>query len=125
MKHLVLPAALLALSGCATVAHGIVEPVTITSNAPDATCSIMQNGEEIAAPTAVPHTFQLRRRDGNLLVTCTAPGYKTEHVALITGKDPYTAGGHAWNSMAFGLIDVISGAVNDYQDSAYVPLTEL
>lgn len=125
MKHLALPAVLLALSGCATVAHGIVEPVTITSNAPGATCSITQNGVEIEPATSVPNTFELRRRGGNLLVTCSAPGYSTESVALVTGKDPYTVGGHMWNSMALGLVDVFSGAVHDYQDSAYVPLTEL
>lgn len=125
MRHLILTTALLALGGCATIADGTMQPVTITSNAPGAECSIAQNGVEIAPPTAVPNTFELRRRDGNLLVTCEAPGYATESVALVTGKNPKTIGGHAWNSLSFGLVDVVSGAVNVYQGQAYVPLQQL
>ena len=125
MKHLILPAALLALGGCATIADGSMQPVTITSNAPGAACSIAQNGVEIVPSTPVPNTFELRRRDGNLLVTCEAPGYRTESVALVTGKNPLTVTGHMWNSMALGLVDVFTGAVNEYQGTAFVPLQQL
>ena len=125
MKNLVLPVALLALGGCATIADGTTQPVTITSNAPGATCEIAQNGEVIAPATPVPNTFELRRRDGNLLVTCQAPGYRSESVALVTGKNPKTIGGHMWNSLSFGLVDLVSGAVHEYTGSAYVPLQKL
>lgn len=125
MKHLILPAALLVLGGCATIADGSMQPVTISSNAPGATCGIIQNGEEIAPATPVPNTFELRRRDGNLLVTCQAPGYSTETVALVTGKNPLAVTGHMWNSMTLALVDVFSGAVNEYTNTAYVPLQKL
>lgn len=115
----------LALAGCATFVKGTEQPVALTTNAPDATCSIMQNGEEVLPPSAVPQTFTLRSQPGNLLVTCTAPGYETRTVALVSGKDPLTITGHMWNSLLLGLVDVATGAVNTYQNYAYIPLQKL
>ena len=123
MKYAVMMVGALALGGCATVTDGVGQDITLTSNAEGAMCSISQGGVEIVPASPVPATHTLRRQGGNLIVTCAADGYETETTALMAGAHPMTVTGVL---LTGGLInigtDMVSGAMHEYQDQAYIHL---
>ena len=115
--------AALGLSGCATVFDGNQQDVALTSNAPDATCSISRNGAEIAAAQRLPATFYVPSRPGNLIVSCEAPGHRPAQVALVNGKHPMTVTG----VMLVGVLanvgtDAISHSWHEAQNAAHIHL---
>ena len=93
MKYLLIAAVAYSLAACATVTDGTRQGITLTSNVDGAMCGIEQNGAQIVAPAPVPATHNIPRRGGNLIVTCSAEGYVTEKVALVTGKHPMAVTG--------------------------------
>lgn len=124
MKRLSFLAAALMLGGCATIVDGTSQQVQLTSNAPNATCGITQNGVQIVAPAPVPATHTLARRPGNLIVTCEAPGHEARTLALMTGANPLAVVGHmAYVPIGAGA-DGVFGGLPEYQDSAYVYMTK-
>lgn len=125
MKRLTVLLAALALGGCATIVDGTSQQIQLTSNAPGATCGIKQNGVQIVAPVAVPATHTLRRRSGNLIVTCEAPGYQPSTQALMAGKNPLSVVGNMPGMVSGAGMDSLLGGIADYQDSAYVHLKKI
>ena len=122
MKRFTVLLAALALGGCATIVDGTSQQIQLTSNAPGATCGISQNGVQIVAPVAVPATHTVRRRAGNLIVTCEAPGYQSNTQALMAGKNPLSVVGNMPAMVSGAGMDSLFGGISDYQDSAYVYL---
>ena len=125
MKYLGLLAAAALLSACGTLEGGSTQDITLNTNAENATCSIRQNGVEIVPAAPAPATHNIARRSGNLFVTCSAPGYETQTVALIAGKHPQTVTGMLLTGALINVgTDAISGAIHEYQNAAYVHLTK-
>ncbi len=123
MKFFMLSAAALALTACSTVTDGTSQGITLTSNAPGAQCGIEQNGAQLVAPTAVPATHNIARRGGNLIVTCSADGYETEKVALVTGKHPMAVTGVLLTGLVINTgTDAATSAWHDSQNQAYIHL---
>lgn len=123
MKFLLLGVAALGLSACATITDGTSQGITLTSNVDGAQCGIEQNGVQIVEPATVPATHNITRRGGNLIVTCSAEGYETEKVALVTGKSPLAVAG----MLLIGLpantgLDAATGAWHESQNQAYIHL---
>ncbi|MEM6623591.1 MAG: hypothetical protein AAF674_15285 [Pseudomonadota bacterium] len=129
MKHFALAVILAATTGCATVMNGTSQQISISSNAKDALCEVVQNGVEVVPPQRAPATFLVPRRAGNLVVTCSADGYEPNTVALIAGKSPLAVGsavalgatGPAFSLAGVGA-DAATGSWHEYQDRAYVYL---
>ncbi|MEL7000018.1 MAG: hypothetical protein ACFB03_12855 [Paracoccaceae bacterium] len=129
MKYVGLFAVAALLSACGTLEGGTSQGITLRSNADNASCSIAQNGVEIipAAPLgegrAVTHTIP--RTSGNLFVTCAAPGYNSETVALVAGKHPRTVVGVLLTGVLINTgTDVALGGWDEYQNEAYIYLTK-
>ena len=123
MKYLLLSAAALALSACATITDGNKQPITLTSNVEGASCSISQNGAEIVPATPVPASHTIARAGGNLIVSCAAEGYETETVALVTGKHPMAVTGMFLFGLPVNLgTDAASSSWHDSQNQAYIHL---
>ena len=124
MKTLPVLLAALALGGCATVVDGRYQNIELTSNAPGATCGITQNGVQIIEPQPVPATHTVRRRSGNLIVTCEAPGFQSNTQALMAGRNPKTVVGHLPGVLLGTGADAVLGGLADYQDQAYINLVK-
>ena len=112
----------LVLSGCATIYDGTQQTISLSSNAQDATCEITQNGAVVVPESAVPSAHILPRIDGNLIVTCQAPGYETAKQALIAGKNPKTVVLNAPVILSGAALDAAFGGSAEYQDRAYIYL---
>ena len=125
MKYLGILGLIAMVSACGTLEGGSTQGITLNTNAENATCSINQNGVEIVPASPAPATHQIARRSGNLMVTCAAPGYETQTVALVAGKHARTVVGVL---LAGALVnvgtDAVSGGIHEYQNEAYVHLTK-
>ena len=116
-------AALLAMAGCTTVTDGNTQDITLTTNAEGATCSISRLGQVLVPASPVPGTFPISKRRGDLIVDCSAPGYASQQVALVNGKDPMAVTGVALTGMLVNVgTDAISHSWHEYQDRAYIHL---
>ena len=122
MKFFALGLAALTLAGCATVIDGTQQTVSLSSNADGAICGITQNGRQIVAPAPVPASHLLPRVQGNLIVTCEAPGFETGKVALVAGKNPKTVALALPVVLANAGADSALGGIDWYQDRAHVYL---
>ena len=124
MKRIALIAAAFVLTGCATVVDGTQQTISIDSNAEGAVCGITQNGRQVVSPAAVPAQHLLPRAQGNLIVTCEAPGYETGKLALIAGKNPKTVVLGLPLLLLNATADSALGGIDWYQDRAYVYLKQ-
>lgn len=124
MKTLPVLLAALALGGCATIVDGRYQDIQLTSNAPGATCGITQNGVQIVEPQLLPATHTIRRRSGNLIVACEAPGFQPSTKALMAGRNPKTVVGHLPGILLGTGADAAFGGLADYQDRAYIHLVK-
>lgn len=123
MKYLGFLAAATLLSACGTIEGGSTQDITLNTNAENATCSITQNGVEIVPASPAPATHNVVRRSGNLMVTCAAPGYETQTVALVAGKHARTVTGVLLTGALINVgTDAFSGGIHEYQNAAYVHL---
>jgi len=123
MKYLGIVAITAMLSACGTLEGGSSQGITLNTNAENATCSISQNGVEIIPASPAPATHQVPRRSGNLLVTCSAPGYTTETVALVAGKHPRSVVGVMLTGALINVgTDAYTGGIHEYQSEAYIHL---
>ena len=125
MKYLGILAVAGLVSACGTLEGGSTQGITLNTNAENATCSINQNGVEIVPASPAPATHQVARRSGNLMVTCSAPGYNTDTVALVAGKHARTVTGVLLTGALINIgTDAISGGIHEYQNEAYIHLTK-
>lgn len=125
MKYLGLLAVAATLSACGTLEGGSSQSITLNTNADNATCSINQNGAEIVPASPAPATHTIERRAGNLMVTCAAPGYATQTVALVAGKHARTVTGVMLTGVLFNVgTDAFSGGIHEYQNEAYIHLVK-
>ena len=125
MKYLTMTAAALLMAGCATFDSGPTQGITLTSNVPEAKCSISRNGAEIAPALQVPVTHQVERRPGHLHVTCAAEGYETAKVVLVNGKHAMTVTGILLTGVLFNVgTDALSHSWHEAQNAAYVHLVK-
>ena len=123
MKYLGIVAITAMLSACGTLEGGSSQGITLNTNAENATCSISQNGVEIIPASPAPATHLVPRRSGNLLVTCSAPGYTSETVALVAGKHPRSVVGVMLTGALINVgTDAYSGGIHEYQNEAYIHL---
>ncbi|MEM7213301.1 MAG: hypothetical protein AAF479_15680 [Pseudomonadota bacterium] len=124
MKYMGIVAITAMLSACGTLEGGSSQGITLNTNAENATCSITQNGVEIVPASPAPATHDVPRRAGNLLVTCSAPGYNSETVALVAGKHPRSVAGVMLTGALINVgTDAYSGGIHEYQNEAYIHLT--
>jgi hypothetical protein len=123
MKYLGILAVAGLVSACGTLEGGSTQGITLNTNAENATCSISQNGIEIVPASPAPATHQVARRSGNLMVTCSAPGYTTDTVALVAGKHPRSVVGVMLTGALINVgTDAVSGGIHEYQNEAYIHL---
>lgn len=99
-RLLILAAATLIASGCATVTRGTTQDWTVSSNPSGATVSL-SNGERCATPC----TFKLKRKFPFNVEICK-PGYETVDANVVSTIKGAGAAGMAGNVLVGGLIGV-------------------
>src|SRR5260221_2686813 len=81
MRAGVTVALLLGLGGCASVAEGTSQVLSVDSNPQGARCELFRDGNSLGAATT-PGTVEVSKSRKDITVTCTKPGY-AESTAII------------------------------------------
>ncbi len=64
--------------------EGIPQNITVSTNPPGASCTLVQMGKVIATANPTPRLVTVLQLDGGIAVTCNKAGYKTASTALHT-----------------------------------------
>jgi hypothetical protein len=72
-----LTATALTLSACALTSKQSGQAISILTDPPAAACKVDRVGAHLADVVSTPGTIVIARSSGDLLVTCSKPGYQT------------------------------------------------
>ncbi len=108
------------LSGCATVAEGTDQAIPVHTDPVHAVCDVYKGGKLIGATSGLTRVLYVTKSVRKLEVVCSAPGYDTKTVKIISA----TSG---WGAISFwtwdlAVTDWISGALNKYPEGISVAL---
>lgn len=122
MRFGILAAALLALSGCATITEGSTQLLSIDSDPQGARCELFRDGVAIGSSTT-PGAMTIGKSKKDISVTCKKPGYE-DGTGVIRSDVSAAFVGNVLIGGAIGVaIDASSGAANKYENLTFVSLT--
>jgi hypothetical protein len=115
--------AVLALtSGCASIVTGQDQIVSVdTPLCPDAKCKL-QNEEGVYWVPSTPGTVSVDREYGDLVVTCSKPGYPDVMMNVSSSTKGMAFGNILAGGIIGGAVDMGTGAAYDYPSEIIVPL---
>lgn len=109
-----------ALSGCATYMEGTSQALPIHTDPVHAICDVYKDEKLIGATSGQVPVVYITKSVRALRVTCSAPGYDTKSVKVISATSPW--GGAGFWLWDLAVTDWISGALNKYPDGVSVAL---
>ena len=113
MKHYLAIVALVALSGCASIASGTSQNIAITSTPTGANCAVSRQGMMIQQVTT-PAAPTVQKSKYDLSVECSKSGYATATQVNASGVEPWVFGNILLGGIIGFIIDLSSGAQNHY-----------
>lgn len=123
-RHLdTLSAALFALSitGCASITQGTSQTIIMNLEPGQTRCTVTREGEgEIGAVTAANNTLTVSKDKDDMIIKCSAPGYKPKTVRMVSSTQ--AAGVVGGIFIDLGITDMITGAMWKYPDSINIAL---
>jgi hypothetical protein len=129
LKHLVIAsAAVLALSGCASIFNGKTQAVVVNSVPTGATASVMNRAGEQVHTGVTPVTLTLNRGAGyfvpeNYTITLTKPGFDTKQITLSSTLSGWYIGNILFGGLIGMLaVDPITGAMYSFPDATTAEL---
>lgn len=108
------------LSGCATYMEGTSQALPIHTDPVHAICDVYKDNKLIGATSDQTPVVYITKSVRALRVTCSAPGYDTKSVKVISATSPW--GGAGFWLWDLAVTDWISGALNKYPDGVSVAL---
>lgn len=120
MKRFTVFAALL-MSGCASIASGTSQDITINTTPGGAQCELLRQSTKIAE-CKTPCTLTVQKSKHDITLQCSKAGYETASVINNSGSEGATWG----NVIAGGVIgwgvDSATGADNHYNENMNLTL---
>ncbi len=113
MKAYLPLAALLLVSGCASIISGTTQEVAVNSSPDGATCDIMRDGVRVQR-VVTPASAIVQRTNQSLLVSCTKPGYQAATATNPSGLEPWVFGNLLAGGVIGLVVDLSTGADNKY-----------
>ena len=109
------------VSGCASILSGTDQTITITTNPPEAVCTLFREGFAVGQVTT-PGGVVVEKTKHDLTIECTKPGYQTASGVLASEIE-----GATWGNIILGgpigwAIDSASGADNEYSEHITITL---
>lgn len=121
IKKSLLLTAILAVSGCASIASGTTQQVAIVSTPNGASCDVNRQGMMLQR-VITPASPMIQKSKYDLSVQCSKSGYQDTALANKSGVEPWVFGNLIFGGLVGLLIDVSSGAQNHYDTSMSVVL---
>jgi hypothetical protein len=114
-------ALLLFVSGCASVATGISQDVTVNSMPPGARCDVLREGTKVQTGIT-PMTVSVEKSRRNISVSCVDGAGRQGVATSKSGMEPWFFGNVMLGGLIGMSIDVLDGAVNKYDSPVWVSL---
>ena len=99
---------LILLSGCSTMKQGTSQKLSIMTKPAGANCSVNQGGVDREALAASPGEIEVPRRNQDLLISCTKPGFESASVVLHPELEPWTVANLGMSGLV--VIQNVAGA---------------
>jgi hypothetical protein len=113
-------AAVLFISGCATVTQGTQQIIVFKLEPKDTKCDVTRVGDgKLGSISTSLNTIQVGKDKDDIVVICTAPGYKQQVSKVVSGA---TGAGVTGVLIDFGITDMITGAMYRYPEEVSIVL---
>jgi hypothetical protein len=122
MLRIFIVAALIALSGCASITTGTSQEIVISTTPEGAKCVLIRQSASIGEVASTPGTVKVSKDSHGITVTCTKDGYQSGGQFLAAEFEGSTLGNILIGGLIGATIDAADGADNRYPDSASITL---
>lgn len=113
-------AAVLFVTGCATVTQGTQQIIVFKLEPKDTKCDVTRVGDgKLGSISTSLNTIQVGKDKDDIVVICTAPGYKQQISKVVSGA---TGAGVTGVLIDFGITDMITGAMYRYPEEVSIVL---
>ena len=112
--------AVLLTTGCATVTQGTQQIIVFKLEPKDTKCDVTRVGDgKLGSISTSLNTIQVGKDKDDIVVICTAPGYKQQVSKVVSGA---TGAGVTGVLIDFGITDMITGAMYRYPEEVSIVL---
>lgn len=118
---MLLGAAVLSLSGCASITQGTSQTMIFNLEPKEVTCVASRDGDgQIGSVTTSNNTLTVSKDKDDIVVACKAPGHKPKTVRLVSSTQ--AAGVVGGIFLDLGVVDMMTGAMWKYPESTNIAL---
>jgi hypothetical protein len=116
-----LGAAVVVLSGCASITQGTSQTMIFNLEPKEVTCVASRDGDgQIGSVTTSNNTLTVSKDKDDIVVACKAPGHKPKTVRLVSSTQ--AAGVVGGIFLDLGVVDMMTGAMWKYPESTNIAL---
>ena len=116
-----LGAAVVVLSGCASITQGTSQTMIFNLEPKEVTCVASRDGDgQIGSVTTSNNTLTVSKDKDDIVVACKAPGHKPKSVRLVSSTQ--AAGVVGGIFLDLGVVDMMTGAMWKYPESTNIAL---
>lgn len=120
-KTLLFSAALLGLTGCASITKGTTQTLIFNLEPVEAKCSITRDGDgELGTITGRNNTITVGKDKDDIIVKCNAPAHASKTIRIASSAE--AAGIVGGLFLDLGVVDMITGAMWSYPNATTVSL---
>lgn len=115
-------AAMVAVSGCASIVEGTNQTIMVNMAPDTAQCVATRQGSQIGVVSGSARQLPVSKSRHDLWLRCTASGYETSDIKVESSASGWgVAGGIAFD---LGITDYMTGALNKYPETVTVALVK-
>lgn len=121
MKKIILLIAAVSLVGCASITKGTSQTIIFNIEPKGTTCVATRDGDgEIGSVSTSNNTLKVSKDKDDIVVKCSAPGYKQKVTRLVSKTE--TAGVVGGAFIDLGITDMMTGAMWAYPNDVSIVL---
>jgi hypothetical protein len=117
-------AALVLLTGCASIVKGTSQSILITTP-PTTGADCVLTSKEGNWTVVSPGPVTVSRSKENITVTCKKSGFQDGVASIPSNFEGWTVGNLVFGGLIGVGVDAATGAINDYPDAFQVPMTPI
>jgi hypothetical protein len=121
MKKILIFVTLVLLTSCASITKGTSQTIIFNIEPKGTTCVATRDGDgEIGSISTTNNTLKVSKDKDDIVVKCSAPGYKQKVTRLVSKTE--TAGVIGGAMLDLGITDMLTGAMWAYPNDVSIVL---
>lgn len=109
-------------SGCATLAKGTQQTVTVATDPSGATCELTRDAKSLAVVNPTPGSIPIEKARGSIAILCKKSTYNEASGVLASEFQTWTFGNIILGGLIGIAVDAASGAMNEYPSMVTITL---